>query len=139
MVCLFLTWSLLQQAADECILNSACLVLTSGLAFLVAALHENVRLSWQSVLEIRSVQGMKITCYKWLNKTLRLKMLLAWGSLPLQFLVNLPSGADTASAFHLTIAKAFLLCANNPRPTHKDRLEQGRVLQQLLGKLAATP
>lgn len=132
MVCLFLTWSLLQQAPDE------CLVLTSGLVFLVAALLENVRLAWHSVLEIRSVQGMKITCYKWLNKTLGLKMLLAWGSLPLQFLVNLPSGADTASAFHLTIAKAFLLCANNPRPTHKDRLEQGRVLQQLLGKLAAT-
>lgn len=105
----------------------------------MAALHENVRLAWHSVLEIRSVQGMKITCYKWLNKTLRLKMLLAWGSLPLQFLVNIPSGADMASAFHLTRAKAFLPCTNNPWPTHKDRLEQGRVLQQLLGKLAATP
>lgn len=50
MVCLFLTWSLLQQVPDECILNSACLILTSGLAFLVAALHENVRLAWHSVL-----------------------------------------------------------------------------------------
>lgn len=66
-------------------------------------------------------------------------MLLACGFLPLQFLVNIPSGADMVSAFHLTIAKAFLLRANNPQPIRKDRPEQGLVLQQLLGKLAANP
>lgn len=51
MVCLFLTWSLPQQVPDECIFNSACLVLTrSDRAFLVAAPRENVCLAWHSVL-----------------------------------------------------------------------------------------
>lgn len=54
-----------------------------------------------------------------------MKMLQAGGFLPWQ-----PS-ANMFSAFRLTIAKAFLAL-----PAHKDRLQQGQLLQQLLGEQA---
>lgn len=96
----------------------------SDLALIMAALCESV---WPGVhyWEIRSVYGMKITRCKELKKTLWMKMLLTCGFLPWQSLANM------LSAFRLTIAKAFLA-----QPTRKDRLQQGLLLQQLLGEQA---